>query len=330
MKMKKENEVVLYKSSGGETAIEVRVQSESVWLSLNQLVALFKRDKSVISRHINNIFNDKELQRDAVVAFIATTAADGKTYQVEYYNLDVIISVGYRVKSKQGTQFRIWANKVLKEYLLKGFAINEARIQSHTQKIRELENTVALMAGLIDRKQLSVDEATGLLRVITDYAYALDLLDRYDRNSLKIEETSGSGTFRISHKNAIKGIRELGKRMGVHGFFGKEKDSTFKSSLAAIHQTFDGHDLYPSIEEKAANLLYFIVKNHSFVDGNKRIAAFLFLWFLEENGVLYKKDGSRRLSDNALVALTLMIAESKTTEKETVIKIVVNLINKRN
>lgn len=328
--MKKENDVVLYKPFGGETALEVRVQSESVWLSLNQLVALFRRDKSVISRHINNIFNDKELQRDSVVAFFATTATDRKTYQVEYFNLDVIISVGYRVKSRQGTQFRIWANKVLKDYLLKGYAINEARLHSHTQKIRELENTVALMSGLIDRKQLSADEATGLLRVITDYAYALDLLDRYDHNLLKIEETSGNGTFRISYENAGKGIRELGIKLGVHGLFGKEKDSSFKSSLAAINQTFDGCDLYPSIEEKAANLLYFIVKNHSFVDGNKRIAAFLFLWFLEENGVLYKKDGNRRLSDNALVALTLMIAESKTTEKETIIKLMVNLINKRN
>jgi prophage maintenance system killer protein len=328
--MKKENEVELYKSDSGETSLEVRVQSDSVWLSLNQLVSLFKRDKSVISRHISNIFKDKELQRDSVVAFFATTAADGKEYQVEYFNLDVIISVGYRVKSKQGTQFRIWANKVLKDYLVKGYAINEERIRSHTQKIKELENTVALMSGLIDRKQLSADEATGLLRVITDYAYALDLLDRYDHQSLKIEETSGRGTFQITYEAASKSVKELNRRFGAQGLFGKEKDDSFKSSLSAVHQTFDGHDLYPSIEEKAANLLYFIVKNHSFVDGNKRIAAFLFLWFLDENGVLYKKDGSRRLSDNALVALTLMIAESKSSDKETVIKVIVNLINKRN
>jgi prophage maintenance system killer protein len=324
------NAIIIYRADDGKTAVQVRIKSETIWLDAHQMAELFQVDRSGIVRHISTIYRTRELSKVSTCAKNAQVAADGKIRQMDFYNLDVIISVGYRVNSKRGTQFRIWANKVLKEYLIKGYAINEERIRSHTQKIKELENTVALMSGLIDRKQLSADEATGLLRVITDYAYALDLLDRYDHQSLKIEDTSGRGTFQISYEAAIKSIRELIRRTGAQGLFGQEKDGSFKSSLSAIHQTFDGHDLYPSIEEKAANLLYFIVKNHSFVDGNKRIAAFLFLWYLDENGVLYKKDGSRRLSDNALVALTLMIAESKSSDKETVVKVIVNLINKRN
>jgi prophage maintenance system killer protein len=187
-----------------------------------------------------------------------------------------------------------------------------------------------MLSGLLDQKALSADEATGLLRVITDYAYALDLLDRYDHQTLDVGDTSGKGVFQITYPEAKKAIKELGKRTGGRGLFGQEKDHSFKGSLATIYQTFGGQDLYPSIEEKAASLLYFVVKNHSFVDGNKRIAAFLFLWFLEKNGVLYKPDGSRRIADNALVALTLMIAESKTKEKDVMLKVTINLINKRN
>lgn len=329
--MAKYNEqIALYKTPDGITALDVRVQAETVWLSLNQIADLFKRDKSVVSRHIHTIFKDKELQRKEVVAFFATTATDNKTYQVEFFNLDVIISVGYRVKSKQGTQFRMWANRVLKEYLVKGYVLNKDHLRLHNQKICDLEKTVALLSQLTNRKSLSADEATGLLRVITDYTFALDLLDRYDHQTLKIENTSGSGIFRISYKGAIRAILELGKKTGSAGLFGKEKDNSLKSSLNTIYQTFDGQELYPSIEEKAANLLYFIVKNHSFIDGNKRIAAFIFLWFLEENRVLYKTDGTRRLSDNALVALTLMIAESRPNDRETIIKVIVNLINKNN
>jgi len=328
--MKPESSITLYKTDDGQTALAVRIQTDTVWLSLNQIAELFKRDNSVISRHLRNIFKEKELQRDSVVAFFATTATDGKTYQVEYFNLDVIISVGYRVNSKRGTQFRIWANKVLKEYLIQGYAINESRLKNQMAKVKELEKAVSVLSSIIDRKQLSADEASGLLKVITDYTYALDILDRYDRRELKIEGTSGKGTFQLTYEEAVSAIAALGKQMGIAGFFGKQKDDSFKSSLNTIYQTFDGHELYPSIEEKAANLLYFVVKNHSFIDGNKRIAAFLFLWFLEKNRILYKPDNTRRLSDNALVALTLMIAESRPEERETIIKVVVNLINKRN
>ncbi|NLD92978.1 MAG: cytochrome C biogenesis protein CycH [Fibrobacter sp.] len=328
--MKTENTLILYKTPDGKTALEVRMQAETVWLSLNQISELFNRDKSVISRHINNVFNENELEKSSVIANFATTAADGKKYNVDYYNLDVIISIGYRVKSKQGTEFRIWANKILKEYLINGYSLNSKFLSEHTQKIRELENAISLLSNIIERKPLSADEATGLLRVITDYTFALDLLDRYDHQTLTIEETSGDGSFQIDYAAVRKAVAELGKQTGNTGYFGKEKDESLKGSLAAIYQTFDGEEVYPSIEEKAANLLYFIVKNHSFVDGNKRIAAFLFLWFLEGNKILYKKDGSRRIQDNALVALTLMIAESRPEEKETIIKLVVNLINKKN
>jgi hypothetical protein len=274
--LKNENSISIYRSSDSVTTVYVKISAESVWLSLNQMSDLFDRDKSVISRHIRNVFKENELERNSVVAYFATTAADGKTYNVEYYNLDVIISVGYRVKSQQGTQFRIWANRVLKEYLLQGYALNEKKLQKERNKIIELNKAVTLLANIIDRKELSADEANGLLRVITDYTYGLDLLDRYDFQTLRIENTSGKGSFQINYKIAKNAIKKLGKHTGAKGFFGKEKDESFKSSLDSIYQTFDGNELYPSIEEKAANLLYFIVKNHSFIDGNKRIGAFLF------------------------------------------------------
>lgn len=331
--MKPENSITLYKTDDGQTALEVRIQTDTVWLNLNQIAELFKRDKSVISRHLRNIFKENELEKSSTVAFFATVQKEGgveKTRDVEFFNLDVIISVGYRVNSKRGTQFRIWANKVLKEYLIQGYVINENRLKSQAAKVKELEKAVSMLSSIIGRKQLSADEATGLLKVITDYTYALDILDRYDRKELKIEGTSGKGTFQLNYEEAVSAIAALGKQMGNAGLFGKQKDDSLKSSLNTIYQTFDGRELYPSIEEKAANLLYFVVKNHSFIDGNKRIAAFLFLWFLEKNSILYRPDNSRRLSDNALVALTLLIAESRPEERDTIVKVVVNLINKKN
>ena len=330
LKNNPENDVAIFRTEDGKIVIEVRVESESVWLNAHQLADLFEVDRTGVVRHIQNIYRTKELVKTATCAKNAQIAADGKIRQMDFYNLDVIISVGYRVNSKRGTQFRIWASKVLKDYLVKGYALNEETLRTHKLKVKELENTIALMSQIVDQKTLSADEATGLLRVITDYTYALDLLDRYDHQSLTVDDTSGKDTFQIDYQSAKKAVVELGKLTSNIGYFGKEKDESFKSSLAAIYQTFDAQELYPSIEEKAANLLYFIVKNHSFVDGNKRIAAFLFLWFLEGNRILYKSDGSRRIQDNALVALTLMIAESKPQERATIVKLVVNLINKRN
>lgn len=319
--------IVIFQTKDGKTSIDVKLENETVWLTLNQIAELFSRDKSVISRHISNVFNEGELERNSVVAKNATTASDGKMYQVEYFNLDVIISVGYRVKSQRGTQFRIWANKILKDYLIKGYAINQ---QAKAEQLEDLKSTVRLLSNVIEHKQLTLDEANGLLRVITDYTYGLDTLDKYDYQQLEINSTTVTKEFRATYDEAMNAIRLLQKKFGSSDLFGNEKDQSFKSSINTIYQTFGGEELYPSIEEKAAMLFYLVVKNHSFSDGNKRIAAFLFLWFLERNDILYKPDGSKLIGNNTLVALTLMIAESRTEEKDMMVKVVINLINKNN
>lgn len=322
--------IEIYKVENGETEISVKLEDETVWLSLNQMVKLFQRDKSVISRHISNIFKEKELDRDSVVAKNATTAKDGKVYQVDYYNLDVIISVGYRIKSQRGTQFRIWANKVIKNYLIKGYIINEKRLAQEKNQLKELQESVKILGNVLNYKQLDNDESTGLLKIISDYAYALEIIDQYDYQNLEIRETSRDEAYRLTYDEAIEKINIAKHKYSKSNLFGREKDNSFQSSINSIYQTFDGKDLYPSIEEKAANLLYLITKNHSFSDGNKRIAAFLFLYFLDKNDILFDENGNKRIADNALVALTLMIAVSRPEEKETMIKVIVNLINRNN
>lgn len=325
-----ESNIEIYKSETGETEISVKLENDSVWLSLTQLTELFQRDKSVISRHISNLFIEGELERNSVVANYATTAADDKVYMVDYFNLDVIISVGYRIKSHRGTQFRIWANKILKEYLIKGFSINEKKLFQQKEQLKQLQESVKILGNVLQYKELTNDESIGLLRIISDYAYALDILDQYDYQTLEIKATSGKDIFRLTYDDAINQIRLAKKMLGNNDLFGREKDESFKSSVASIYQTSGGVDVYPSIEEKAANLLYFITKNHSFTDGNKRIAAFLFLYFLERNKVLFDNFGNKRIADNTLVALTLMIAVSKPEENDTMIKVIVNLINTNN
>ncbi|MBF0762150.1 virulence protein RhuM/Fic/DOC family protein [Dysgonomonas mossii] len=323
-------EVIIYQTPDGNTQLDVQLEDETVWLSLNQISTLFERDKSVISRHIRNIYREQELEEKATVAKNATVQNEnGREVlrQIEYYNLDVIISVGYRVKSQRGTQFRIWANNILKEYLIKGYAINQ---NAKNEQLENLKKTVKLLSNVIASKALSADEATGLLRVITDYTYALDTLDRYDYQKLEIEKTTVDEAFKTNYDNAMEAIYVLRDKFGSGGLFGNEKDQSFKSSISTIYQTFGGEELYPSIEEKAAMLLYLVTKNHSFSDGNKRIAAFLFLWFLEKNGILYKSDSTRLIENNTLVALTLMIAESRTEEKDIMVKVIVNLINQNN
>lgn len=324
------NQIIIYQTPDGETTIDVKIEGETIWLTQGQMQMLFEQTKQNISLHINNIFKEGELETDSVVKESLTTAKDGKRYNVKYYSLDVIISIGYRVKSKKGTQFRIWANKVLKEYLIKGYAINEERLKDQAEQLASLKNTVNLLSSVLESKELSTDEATGLLKVVTDYAYALDILDKYDHQQLTIEGTTSKSLFIIDYQDAIAAIVDLKDKFGGSWLFGNEKDQSFRSSISTIYQTFEGIDLYPSIEEKAANLLYFVVKNHSFSDGNKRIAAYLFVWFLDKNKILYRKDGSKRIADNALVALTLMIAESKSDEKEMMVKVIVNLINVNN
>jgi len=331
--MEETGNIIFYQGGTDGVQIEVKLEDETVWLTQAHMQELFQQTKQNISLHINNIFNEGELTREATVKDSLTVREEGNRKvqrKVEYYSLDVIISVGYRVKSKQGTQFRIWANKILKDYLTKGYALDKKKFTEQSRQLDELKQTVKLLGNVIESKALNSDEATGLLRVVTDYAYALDVLDRYDHQVLEIEATSKNELFQITYPAAMEAIKSLKDKFGGSSLFGNEKDQSFQGSLAAIYQTFGSKDLYPSVEEKAANLLYFVIKNHSFSDGNKRIAAFLFVWFLEKNGILYRPDGSKKIADNALVALTLMIAESKPEEKDMMIKVVVNLINLKN
>lgn len=325
--------IVIYQTTDGEACIDVKFQDETVWLSQAQMAELFQKDRTVIGRHINNIFKEGELEESLVCAKFAHTKdygrREGFTQRTEttLYNLDVIISVGYRVKSKRGTQFRIWANKILKQYLLQGYAINE-RIAS--QKFDELSQLVKVLGRTIQNQEKLTEDSRSLLNVVVDYTYALDTLDRYDYQELTIEKTTPRAAFHATYENAMEVIRQLHEKFGGSPLFGNEKDDSFKSSIGQIYQTFGGEDLYPSVEEKAAMLLYLVTKNHSFSDGNKRIAATLFLWFLNGNGILYNEDGTKRIADNTLVALTLMIAESRTEEKDTMLKVIVNLINQNN
>ncbi len=315
-------EIVLDQDPDGTIALDVRLEKESIWLSLNQMTALFERDKSVISRHLRNVFREGELDRTSVVAFFATTAADGKTYKVEYFNLDAVLSVGYRVNSKRGTQFRIWATRVLRDHLLKGYTVNERRL-------RDLNQAVRLIADMADRRDLSGDEAKALLSVVGEYRFALDLLDDYDYQRVSAPPAGEKMTSLLSYPEALRIVERLRERFGGSALFGRQKDEGLQAALGAVMQTFDGQELYPSLEEKAANLLYFLIKNHAFIDGNKRIGAALFLWFLEKNGAIRDRKGERRIADAALVALTLLIAESKPAEKEIIVRIVTHLLCER-
>ena len=321
-------DIVIYQAVDGQTELEVHLEGETVWLSQAQMAELFDRDRTVIGKHISNIYKEKELDRDTTCAKFAHMGNEAdQVYETTLYSLDVIISVGYRVKSHRGTQFRMWANKVLKEYLIKGYVVN-SNVQ--VEQLEELKRTIAIMRNVILEKSVSQSEALGLLRVISDFAYGLDTLDRYDYQQLEISDTTTEEIYRATYSSAKEALQTLKEKFGASELFGREKDESFRSTMGAIYQTFNGKDLYPSVEEKAANLLYLTVKNHSFSDGNKRIAAFLFLWFLEKNGILYREDGSRLLDNNTLVALTLMIAQSRTEEKDVMTKVVVNLINKKN
>ncbi|MBQ6082957.1 MAG: virulence protein RhuM/Fic/DOC family protein [Bacteroidales bacterium] len=323
------DKIVIYQTEDGQTQIDVRLEKETVWLTQAQMAELFKKDRTVIGRHIRNIYKEGELNEKGTCAKFAHMGSLGlQQYEATMYNLDVIISVGYRVKSQRGVLFRQWANKVLKEFLIKGYIVNE-RIRRN--QIGELRQLVGMLGRTIQNQPLlSNDETNALFDVVTDYTYALDTLDNYDYQRLTIEKTTKEEHFHATYENAMQEIDNLRERFGGSVLFGNEKDESFKSSIGQIYQTFGGVDLYPSVEEKAAMLLYLVTKNHSFSDGNKRIAATLFLWFLNNNGILYREDGSKRLADNTLVALTLMIAESKPEEKDVMVKVVVNLINQKN
>lgn len=325
------NQIVLYQSEDGTTQLDVKLEGETVWLNRQQMAELFGRDVKTIGKHINNALREELNDGISTVAKFATVQKEGSrrvNREVEYYNLDMIISVGYRVKSRRGVEFRRWANSILKQFLINGYAVNE-RIRQ--RQIAELRQLVLVVGRTIEQQPVATtDESHALFDVVVDYTYALDTLDNYDYQRLYISKTTRNELFYATYENAMQEIEMLREKFGASTLFGNEKDESFKSSIGQIYQTFDGEELYPSVEEKAAMLLYLVTKNHSFSDGNKRIAATLFLWFMNNNGILYREDGSKRIADNTLVALTLMIAESRTEEKDIMVKVVVNLINKSN
>ena len=327
----KQDQIVIYQTEDGKTQIDVRLENETVWLTQAQMAELFEKTPQNITMHIGNAYKEGELGKGATCKEYLQVQTEGKrkvSRKVKYYDLDVIISVGYRVHSKRGTAFRIWARKIIKDYLVKGYAIND-RIRK--DQIAELRQLVQVAGRAISNQEVpQTVESQDLLNVVVDYTYALDTLDNYDYERLTIDKTTKEEKFHATYDNAMEEINRLREKFGDSTLFGNEKDESFKSSIGQIYQTFGGDELYPSVEEKAAMLLYLVTKNHSFSDGNKRIAATLFLWFLNNNGILYREDGSKRLADNTLVALTLMIAESKTEEKDVMVKVVVNLINQKN
>ena len=319
------DKIIIYQSEDGKTQLDVKLDGETVWLSTKQMAELFDKEESNIRRHVNNVFKEAELARENNVHFLHV---NGVKKPVPYYTLDVIISVGYRVHSQRGVRFRQWANSVLKQYLVKGYAINE---NIRKQQIAELRQLIQVLGRAIQQQPAkTTDESNALFDVVVDYTYALDTLDNYDYQRLHIAKTTKEEPFHATYENAMHEIDMLRQKFGGSVLFGNEKDDSFKSSIGQIYQTFDGTELYPSVEEKAAMLLYLVTKNHSFSDGNKRIAATLFLWFMNNNAILYRPDGTKRIADNTLVALTLMIAESKTEEKDVMVKVVVNLINQAN
>lgn len=325
------NSIEIYSSQDGNIQLKVKLENDTVWLTQSQMAELFGVDRTSIVRHIRNIYKSEELDQNSTCAKNAQVRTEGHRSilrEIPYYNLDMIISVGYRVNSKNATSFRRWATSVLKQYLIKGYAINQ---QIKLDRYNELKDVVRLMSRTVGlQEKVTSEEYGGLFNVISDYVYALDTLDHYDYQSLSIQKTTKEEPFRATYENAMEAINALKEKFGGSQWFANEKDDSFKSSIGQIYQTFGGEDLYPSVEEKAAMLLYLVVKNHSFSDGNKRIAAMLFLWFLNNNHVLYAEDGHKRIADNTLVALTLMIAESRTEEKDVMVKVVVNLINKEN
>ncbi len=325
------DKIIIYQSEDGKTQLDVKLEGETVWLTQAQMVELFQTSKQNVSLHINNIYKEGELGKEATVKDYLTVQSEGARTihrRVKYYNLDMIISVGYRVNTKRGIRFRQWANSVLKQYLVKGYAINE---NIRKQQIAELRQLVQVVGRAIQQQPAkSTDESNALFDVVVDYTYALDTLDDYDYQRLHIARITKEEPFHATYENAMHEIDLLRQKFGGSVLFGNEKDESFKSSIGQIYQTFGGAELYPSVEEKAAMLLYLVTKNHSFSDGNKRIAATLFLWFMNNNAILYRPDGTKRIADNTLVALTLMIAESKTEEKDIMVKVVVNLINQAN
>ena len=323
-------EIVLYQTADGRTAIDVKLDNETVWLTQAQMAVIFDCSSDNIGQHLKNIYKEQELSESSTTEIFSVVRTEGSrtiSRKITHYNLDAILSVGYRVSSKRAVSFRQWANSVLKDYLIKGYAVRNDLAQQKYDDLKQLVDVMGRAMNYLEAPDSPAGEQIkSIFDVVKDYTYALDTLDSYDFQTLTIKSTTKE-QFHATYENAMAVITELKTKFGESELFGHEKDGSFHSSIGQIYQTWDGIDLYPSVEEKAAMLLYLVVKNHSFSDGNKRIAATLFLWFMENNRILYSPDGHKRIADNALVALTLMIAESKTDEMDMMVKVVVNLIN---
>jgi len=319
-------QVVLYKNR-----LEVRLEGETVWLTQKQMALLFNKDVRTVNEHIKNIYRERELnEKPTIRKFRIVQKEGGRTVErdIDFYNLDVIISVGYRVKSLRGTQFRIWATNILRQHLVVGYTINEKRLKAQQGKIQELQETVRLLGNVALLEGVS-DEAKGIVQIIAEYSRALSILNDFDHQRLAAPKGTKQTKYKLSYDEARNIIDQMRLKFKDSAIVGQEKDKSFQGSVGAIYQTFDGKDVYPTVEEKAAHLLYFVTKNHSFVDGNKRIAAALFICFLQKNGILLDKDRRKRIDDNALVALTLMIAASKPSEKDIMVKVILNLLNEK-
>ncbi len=327
------SEIEIYKDRDNETQVEVHFEDDTAWLTQQQIALLFNQTKQNISLHINNCFKEKELNKKATVKDSLTVQREGKrliSRKIIMYSLDVIISVGYRVKSRSGTQFRQWATQRLKEHLIKGYTLNEKRLRQVLQNMQHLEAAVKNIQQVGNSEQLKLVEAKGLLEIITGYTQSFILLNRFDSQTLAADHLNENITYEIAYKEALSAISELKKQLiekkEASELFGNQKDDSFAGILGNIVQTFDGEYLYKSIEEQAAHVLYFVIKNHPFNDGNKRIGAFLFIWFLEKNRHRFKKSGELKINDNALVALALLVAQSDPADKDIMIKLIINLI----
>ncbi len=319
------NEIIIYKDNNDNIECKVSFSNDTLWLSLDQISKVFKKNKSTISRHIRNIFESEELDKNSVVANFATTANDGKTYNVDYYNLDMIISVGYRVNSKVATQFRKWATNILKKYLTDGYAVNEEKLKLEKEKVKTLQNTISLLSRSLTNQVENMEDARQVAQLLDNFAHGLDLLDNFDHKTLDTKGNTQKEAVRVTEEEFLQVIDKM-KSEFASDVFANPKDGSFASSVNQIYQTFDGQELYPTLEEKAAMLLYLITKNHSFSDGNKRIAASCFLYFMDKNGMLYK-NGTPIIDNATLFSMTLLIAESNPVEMETIKNVVVSVLN---
>lgn len=322
--MDKTGEILIYTSPEGLTEIDVKLENETLWLTEQQIALLFERDRTVIGRHIKNIIKDDELDEKSTVQKMHIANSDKP---VNFYNLDMILSVGYRVNSKRGTQFRIWASSVLKQHLAKGYTLNLKQLEKSEKDIADLKTSIAMLEQIVSGRTENIDQVRDLVKIIADFSSGLTLLDDYDNKRLDNRGLTEKKSVILKYDDFIEVVYKL--KSGFESeIFGREKDESFRSSIGQIYQSYDGLDLYPSIENKAAMLLYLVVKNHSFVDGNKRIAASVFLYFLDKNRILYGKNGHPFFDSNTLAALTLMIAESRPEEKDVLIKIIVSILNR--